>query len=434
MSTNSADNESNAHHRLLVALVVFLFFAWGLATVLIDTLIPKLKGLFTLSYTEVMLTQFSFFISYFLFSIPAGLVLSRIGYIRGAVLGLIVMAIGCALFSPAAALGIFPAFLVALFVMAAGITMLQVAANPFVELLGSERTSHARLTFAQAFNSLGTTIGPYIGARIILRSGVTIDTHGLSAPALAALRRSEAHALQLPFIVIAAVLVALAVVFWLMRDSKAPPVKGQAEFSAIAALLGRSRLVLGAIAIFTYVGAEVSIGSLMTNYLMQPSTLAARAEFAGELVSLYWGGAMIGRFAGSLILWLSRPGYVLAACAAGACALAVTSSLSLGVAAAATLIAVGLFNSIMFPTIFSLASEGLGEQTPNGSGLLCMAIVGGALVPLATGAVADATSLAASLFVPAACYVWIAVYGVLAARGLGLASPAALGTPATQSG
>lgn len=420
-TTETTSQESSSRHNLLVALVVFLFFAWGLATVLIDTLIPKLKGFFSLSYTEVMLTQFSFFISYFLFSIPAGLVLSRIGYIRGAVLGLGVMALGCVLFSPAATLGIFPAFLVALFVMAAGITMLQVAANPFVELLGSERTSHARLTFAQAFNSLGTTIGPYIGARLILHSGVTIDTHGLSGEAMAALRKSEAHALQLPFLVIAAVLVVLALVFWLLRGSRAPAVKGQAEFRAILALLGRSRLVLGALAIFTYVGAEVSIGSLMTNYLMQPSTLGAAAERAGELVSLYWGGAMIGRFAGSLILWISRPGYVLAACAAGACALAITSSLSLGVFAATTLIAVGLFNSIMFPTIFSLASEGLGEQTPNGSGLLCMAIVGGALVPLVTGAVADATSLATSLFVPAACYVWIAIYGVMAAQGLGLA-------------
>ncbi len=431
MST-SEGTESGARHRLLVALVVFLFFAWGLATVLIDTLIPKLKGLFTLSYAEVMLTQFSFFISYFLFSIPAGLILSRIGYIRAVVLGLVVMAAGCALFSPAAALGVFPAFLIALFVMAAGITMLQVATNPFVELLGPEKSSHARLTFAQAFNSLGTTIGPFIGARLILRTGVTIKTEGLSQAALAVSRSTEAHALQLPFVVIAAVLVALAVVFWALRNSKAPPVKGQAEFGAILSLLGRPRLVLGAVAIFTYVGAEVSIGSLMTNYLMQPTTLGAIAERAGELVSLYWGGAMIGRFAGSLILWLSRPGYVLTACAACACALAISSSLSLGVVAAATLIAVGLFNSIMFPTIFSLASEGLGEQTPNGSGLLCMAIVGGALVPLLTGAVADATTLATSLFVPAVCYVWIAIYGVLAARGLGLLPVAATPATATQ--
>ena len=405
----------------LVGLVVFLFFAWGFATVLLDTLVPKLKGLFELSYADVMLVQFSFFLSYFIFSIPAGLILSRIGYIRGAVLGLVVMAVGCLLFSPAASLGLFPAFLVALFVMAAGITMLQVAANPFIELLGSEATSHSRLTLAQAFNSLGTTIGPWIGATLILRGGVEIHAQGLSPAALAALRQSEAQSVQLPFLLIAAMLGALAIVFWFLRRSAAPPVAGQAKLSAIVALLGRPRLVLGALAIFVYVGAEVSIGSVLTNYLMQPTVLAAAAERAGKLVSLYWGGAMIGRFAGSYLLRRARPGLVLAVCAAGACLLAVTSSLSTGEVAAFSLIAVGLFNSIMFPTIFSLASEKLGAETPHGSGLLCMAIVGGAILPLMTGAVADATSLATALLIPAAAYVWIAVYGMWAARGLGLA-------------
>jgi FHS family L-fucose permease-like MFS transporter len=417
---NSA-TATRGSQRLLVVLVVFLFFAWGFATVLTDTLIPKLKGLFSLSYTDVMLTQFSFFLSYFIFSIPAGLILSRIGYIRGAVLGLAVMAAGALLFSPAAEMGYFPAFLIALFVMAAGITMLQVAANPFIELLGSEATSHSRLTLAQAFNSLGTTIGPWIGAVLILRTGVTVKTTGLSQAALAAARRTEAHAVQLPFLVIAGTLIALAVIFWLMRKSSAPPVAGQARLGAIPALLGRPRLVLGALAIFVYVGAEVSIGSLMTNYLMQPSVLALAAERAGTLVGLYWGGAMIGRFIGSVVLQQFKPGYVLACCALGACLLAMTSSFSNGEIAAFSLIAVGLCNSIMFPTIFSLASEQLGPETPNGSGLLCMAIVGGAIVPLITGAVADASTLAMSLLVPAVCYVWIAAYGVLAARGLGLA-------------
>lgn len=408
--------------RLLVVLVVFLFFAWGFATVLTDTLIPKLKGLFELTYTDVMLTQFSFFLSYFIFSIPAGLVLSRIGYIRGAVLGLVVMAAGALLFSPAAEMGSFPAFLFALFVMAAGITMLQVAANPFIELLGSEASSHSRLTLAQAFNSLGTTIGPAIGAAFMLRSGVTINKVGLSEAALAAARRTEAHAVQLPFLIIAGILIALAVTFWLMRKSSAPPVAGQASLGAIPALLGRPRLMLGTIAIFVYVGAEVSIGSLMTNYLMQPSVLAIAAERAGTLVGLYWGGAMIGRFIGSAVLRNFAPGLVLACCATATCLLAVTSSFSTGQIAAFSLIAVGLFNSIMFPTIFSLATEQMGPDTPNASGLLCMAIVGGAIVPLITGAVADRSTLALSLLVPAACYVWIGVYGVLAARGLGLSA------------
>jgi len=405
---------------LVVGLVVFLFFAWGFATVLIDTLIPKLKGLFALSYADVMLTQFSFFISYLIFSIPAGLILSRVGYVRGAVLGLVVMAAGCLLFAPAASLGLFPFFLLALFVMAAGITMLQVAANPFIELLGSEATSHSRLTLAQAFNSLGTTVGPWVGAVLILRGGVTVHSSGLSEAALTALRKTEAHAVQVPFLAIGATLVALAIVFWLLRNTNAPPVAGQARLSSIPALLTRPRLVLGAMAIFVYVGAEVSIGSLMTNYLMQPHVLAAAAERAGKLVSLYWGGAMVGRFIGSFVLQRLKPGLVLAACAGTACMLALASSQSTGEVAAYTLIAVGLFNSIMFPTIFSLASEQLGAETPNGSGLLCMAIVGGAIVPLITGAVADQAGLAIALFVPAACYVWIVTYGVLAARGLGL--------------
>ncbi len=410
--------------RLLVGLVVFLFFAWGFATVLNDILIPKLKGLFELNYTEVMLTQFSWFLSYFIFSIPAGLVLSRIGYLRGAVLGLAVAALGYMLFTPAAELGSFPAFMVALFVVAAGITMLQVAANPFIELLGTEATSHSRLTLAQAFNSLGTAIGPYVGAVLILSSGVTIKTAGLSQAALAAARRTEAHALQLPFFVFAALFLALAVVFWLLRKSAAPPVAGQARLSAILALLGRPRLVLGALAIFVYVGAEVSIGSVMTNYLMQPSVLAVTAERAGTLLSFYWGGAMVGRFAGAFVLRIVKPGLALAACAVGAGLLALISSQSVGPFAAYSLIAVGLFNSIMFPTIFSLATEQLGDETPNGSGLLCMAIVGGAIIPLITGAVADRVGLALSLIVPAVCYVWIVAYGVMAARGLGLTKAA----------
>jgi MFS transporter, FHS family, L-fucose permease len=406
--------------RLLIGLVVFLFFAWGFATVLNDTLIPKLKGLYALSYTDVMLTQFAFFLSYFIFSLPAGLVLSRIGYLRGAALGLVVTAIGCLLFTPAAYFDSYPPFLVALFVIAAGITMLQVAANPFIELLGSEATSHSRLTLAQAFNSLATAVGPVIGAMLILRSGVTINTAGLSGEALKALRRSEIAPIENLFVIMGVIFIALAITFWLMRNRSAPPVAGQARLSAIPALFNRPRLVFGAVAIFVYVGAEVSIGSLMTNYLMQPDVLAVTAARAGTLVSFYWGGAMVGRFIGAYVLRRARPGFVLAACAVGAGLLALVSSLSTGQAAAYTLIAVGLFNSIMFPTIFSLASEQLGEETPNGSGLLCMAIVGGAIVPVITGAVADRAGLALSLIVPAICYVFIGAYGVLAVRGLGL--------------
>jgi FHS family L-fucose permease-like MFS transporter len=265
----------------LTVLVVFLFFAWGFATVLIDSLVPKLKGLFDLSYAAVLLTQFSFFIGYFVFSIPAGFVLSRVGYMRSIVGGLVVMAGGCLLFAPAASIGSFPAFLFALFVMSAGITMLQVAANPFIAELGPEATSHSRLTLAQAFNSLGTTIGPWVGAAFILSGGVALDTKGLGPAALTALRRTEAHSVQLPFLGIAVVLTLLAAIYWMLRRSNAPSVSPQvASFGDVLRLVTRSRLMLGALAIFVYVGAEVSIGSVMTNYLMQPSVLGLAAVHA----------------------------------------------------------------------------------------------------------------------------------------------------------
>ena len=411
--------------RLLIGLVVLLFFAWGFATVLLDSLVPKLKGVFALSYTEVMLTQFSFFIGYFFFSIPAGFVLSRIGYIRSAILGLVVMICGCLLFSPAAASGVFAAFLLALFVMAAGITVLQVVANPFIAELGPVETSHSRLTLAQAFNSLATAIGPYVGAILILRGGVTINAEHLSAQALAAARIAQAHAVQLPFLMIAAGLAVVAILFWFMRRSVAPPVNAQmASFTAVWVLRNKPRLLLGALAIFLYVGAEVSIGSMMTNYLMQPSVLGFTPERAGKLVSFYWGGAMVGRFIGAFVLQRVRPGLVLAINAVFACGLAIVSGFSTGPVAAWSLIAVGLFNSIMFPTIFTLASENMGEETPNASALLVMAIVGGAIMPEVTGAVADHVSLAAALAVPAVCYVWILIYGILTARGLGLTARA----------
>ena len=411
---------------LLLGLVVFLFFAWGFATVLIDTLVPKLKGLFALSYAEVMLTQFSFFLGYFVFSIPAGFILSRIGYIRGAILGLVVMACGCLLFIPAAALAVFPAFLLALFVMAAGITMLQVVANPFIAELGPVASSHSRLTLAQAFNSLGTTLGPWVGAVLILRTGITVHAHDMTTAAIAAARRADAHSVQLPFVMIAVALALLAVAFWFLRRSAAPPVNAQmAKLSALWALRDRPRLILGTLAIFLYVGAEVSIGSIMTNYLMQPSVLGFPAERAGKFVSLYWGGAMVGRFIGAFVLTRVRPGFVLVFCAVCTTLLAITSSLTTGEAAAGSLLAVGLFNSIMFPTIFALASENLGTETPNGSALLVMGIVGGAIIPVITGALADRTSLATALIVPALCYIWILIYGWLTANGLGNESAAA---------
>ncbi len=390
-------------HPPLLFLVVTLFFSWGLATVLIDTLVPKLRSLFSLSYAEVLLTQFSFFISYLLFSIPASRLLSRIGYMNSIVTGLVVTACGCLLFAPAAAMGVFYGFLGALFVMAAGITLLQVTANPLIAQLGHPDRAHSRLNLAQAFNSLGTTIGPLIGAAMILGRHETTSAANLST-------------VQWPFLGIAAMLTLLAAIFWLQRHSPHLPFAAPETTFSGWTLLRRPRVAMGVLAIFVYVGAEVSIGSLMISDLMQPTTLGLAAPEAGDLVSLYWGGAMLGRFAGSAALIFFPAGRVLLAFAITAFSLVTTSSLSHGLLAAGTLLAVGLFNSIMFPTIFSLTLEGLGEDTPAGSGLLCMAIVGGAVIPPLTGLVADRFSLDSALGVPACCYVLVALFALLEKR------------------
>jgi len=390
---------SGAAIRGMTPLVVALFFIWGFSTVLIDSLIPKLKALFALGYAEVLLTQFAFFISYFIFSLPAAALLARIGYLRAIVVGLVVMAAGGLMFAPAAYLGLYPMFLAALFVMGSGITLLQVAANPLMANLGDEAGSSSRLTLAQAFNSLGTTIGPQVGAAVILGS----------------IQSSPDLATTAPFLGIAAILIVLASVFWIFRNSRAVPAaeKIQGEISLLALLKAHPSVSLGALSIFVYVGSEVTIGSFMTNYLMQPRTLGLAAVDAGRLVSFYWGGAMVGRFIGSYLLKKISPGLLLAGCAIAASLLALTSSLSDGWLAAGTIIAIGLANSIMFPTIFSLAIAGLGSETPRASGLVCMAIVGGAVIPPLAGLIADHSTLGTAILLPAVLYLWIAFYGII---------------------
>jgi FHS family L-fucose permease-like MFS transporter len=405
---------ATSRQRGMVALVVTLFFIWGFATVLVDTLVPKLKAAFALTYAEVMLTQFSFFLAYLVVSIPAGFLIARIGYIKGIVVGLLLMAVGCVLFAPAASLGTYPGFLLALFVMAGGITILQVAANPLIAILGSGESSHSRLTLAQAFNSLGTTIGPFVGAAFILTATTPPGDPASIAPALLeAYRHAEAQAVQTPFLGIACVLLVLALSFWFGRRQSADFPDRPEMPRATFAPLRKPRLALGALSIFLYVGAEVSIGSLLINYLMQSGMLGVDAPTAGRLIAIYWGGAMVGRFIGSAVLRRVPAGFVLAGCALGAALLASVSALSFGMVAAVAILAVGLCNSIMFPTIFSLAIENLGDETPQGSGILCLAIVGGAIVPVVTGFAADAFGLSMALFVPAVCYLWIAFYGVL---------------------
>jgi FHS family L-fucose permease-like MFS transporter len=399
-------------------LVVFaLFFIFGGITSLNDVLIPKLKALFTLTNGDVMLVQSAFFGAYFVISLPAAAVVRKIGYVRTAVLGLLMMTAGCLLFIPASSFGLFGVFLAALFVLAAGVTIVQVVANPLISMLGQPRTAHSRLTFAQAFNSLGTTLFPYVGSILILRSLAKIDPGQLSDAARSALRSQETPVIAQTYLGIAAALVLLAAVVWLRRNRlKEVSAEDHSVLGHPFALLRQRRFSFGALCIFLYVGAEVAIGSSIVLYLMQKSVLGLGPEEAGKLVPFYWGGAMLGRFVGAYLLRTFSPGKILACDAAVVIALLLISANTDGAVAAWSLLAVGLFNSIMFPTIFSLACEGLGPRAAEGSGIICMAIVGGAIVPWITGHAADWHGWQFALTVPALCYAGILSFGVYARR------------------
>ena len=397
-----------------LVIVTVLFFMWGLLTSLNDVLIPHLKSLYTLSYTQAMLVQFCFFGAYALVSLPAGALIRRIGYQRGAVTGLLIAASGCVLFYPAAQSG-YALFLFAFFVLASGITILQVAANPFVTVLGPARTASSRLTLTQAFNALGTTVGPALGGVLILSAAAlgADQVAALSAAEQAAYRANEAAAVQGPYLVLAAALALLAVLFALARL----PQVSHDDGSALAAgeqgsAWQYSHLVLGAVAIFLYVGGEVSIGSFLVNFLGEAHIAGLSHADAAQYVSLYWGGALVGRFIGFAVMRYVSPGKTLAVNSLGAIALVLVAIFAEGSVAMWAILAVGLCNSIMFPTIFSMALHGLGRHTGQGSGILCMAIVGGAIVPFIQGGVADAAGLQPSFLVPAACYLFILFYGV----------------------
>jgi len=398
-----------------LVVITVLFFMWGLLTSLNDVLIPHLKSVYTLNYVQAMLVQFCFFGAYAIVSLPAGALIRRIGYKRGAVAGLMVAALGCALFYPAAMSG-YALFLFAFFVLAAGITVLQVAANPFVTVLGPPATASSRLTLTQAFNSLGTTIAPALGGLLILEGmPAAVDAAQLAGDALASYRLQEAAAVQGPYLALAAALLVLALLFALVKL----PAIGHAGDTAQAArgsVLAHRHLVLGAIGIFLYVGGEVAIGSFLINFIGEPQIAGLEHGAAAKYVSYYWGGAMIGRFIGFAVMRRVSPGKALAFNAAASIVLLLVAILGSGALAMWAAIAVGLFNSIMFPTIFSMALHRLGAQTGQGSGILCMAIVGGAIVPFAQGALADAIGLQWSFFVPAACYLFILYFGIRYAR------------------
>jgi MFS transporter, FHS family, L-fucose permease len=414
VAAKSTDTTQATYASYLQGFVFALFFVFGGITSLDDVLIPKLKELFTLSYAEAMLVQSAFFAAYFIISIPAAALVRRIGYMRSAVVGLLTMTFGCVLFVPASAYGVFALFLGALFVVAAGITTVQVVSNPLISMLGPAATTSSRLTFAQAFNSLGTTIFPYVGSILILGKLASVDPKTLSGAALDTFRSIETQVIAHTYVGLAIALGLLAAVVFLRRKDLVEVAVDQTPILRAFNLLIRPRFAFGTLCIFLYVGAEVAIGSTMVNYLMQPGTLHLGAEEAGKHLLFYWGGAMVGRFIGAYVLRFFSPGKVLACVAAVVIALLLISANSEGMISGWSLLSIGLFNSIMFPTIFSLANEGLGKRAAEGSGVICMAIVGGAVVPLLTGKAADLWSLKVALIVPALCYCGILIFGWIA--------------------
>ena len=410
---NIVRTSATANYSRPLAVVTTLFFMWGFPTCLNDILVPHLKSIFDLSYARVMLVQFAFFSAYFLFSIPWSRVVNKIGYQRTMVIGLLTMAFGSFLFLPAASAASYPLFLTALLILAAGITGLQVAANPYVDLLGRPETASSRLDLTQAFNSLGTTIAPKVGGLLIL-SGAPMameQIRQLTPQALQAYRVHEAASVKMPYAVIGIALVLLAILIGTFRLPRIETAESSAR-KVDDSIWKHPNLLFGALGIFAYVGAEVSIGSFLVNYLGLPDIANLSAKTAAGFVSFYWGGAMVGRFLGAGLLRRFRPGSLLALCATIAAVLIIASMLLGGHTAMWTILAVGLFNSIMFPTIFSLGVAELGPLTGNGSGLLNMAIVGGAILPVIQGVIADHVGLHHAFVLPVICYLYILFYGL----------------------
>jgi MFS transporter, FHS family, L-fucose permease len=415
--TGSAAEAKGVDAPDLRIFVFALFFIFGGITSLNDVIIPKLKDLFTLNYFQANLVQSAFFGAYFVFSIPAAAIVRKYGYMLTAAIGLLMMTAGCLLFVPASLSGTFSMFLLALFVLAAGITTVQVVANPLISMLGAPATAPSRLTFAQAFNSLGTTIFPYVGSILILGSLATVDVTTLTGPALDLYRTQETQVVVRTYLGLAAALMVVAAVVWTRRNRLPPPPADDSSILRAFDLLKQRRFGFGALCIFLYVGAEVAIGSIIVNYLMEASIMGLGEQAAGKLVPLYWGGALVGRFIGAYALRIVSPGMVLAGVAASVIALLLLSASTSGAIAGWSLLGIGLFNAIMFPTIFSLASLDLGKRAAEGSGVICVAIVGGAIIPPLTGIVADTVgSLQMALIVPALCYLIIASFGLYAHR------------------
>lgn len=402
----AVNEQSNKNYLFPLTAMTTLFFLWGFITVLNDVLIPRLKGVFDLTYFEAMLVQFCFFGAYFIVSIPAGILVKQLGYKKGILTGLIVASIGCMLFYPAVVVHEYWLFLGALFVLAAGVTVLQVSANPYVAALGPEKTASSRLNLAQALNALGTTVGPYVGGILFFGTAGTLAASAASA-----------ESVKVPYLMLAAALLLIAIIFAFI---KLPEIEAHKEENNAAvesrSLTQAPHLTMGVLAIFCYVGGEVAIGSFLVNYFGEAHIAGLEEHAAAALISYYWGGAMVGRFIGSALLQKIAPSKAIAFNAFSVIALLLITIFTQGDVALYSVLAIGLFNSIMFPTIFSVAIEKLGSLTSKGSGWLCLAIVGGALVPLLQGFIADTVNIQQSFFVPMVCYVFIAWYGLNVVR------------------
>ncbi|WP_145477810.1 L-fucose:H+ symporter permease [Stenotrophomonas rhizophila] len=406
--------------RMALAVATTIFFMWGFLTCLNDILIPHLKAVFELNYAKAMLVQFTFFGAYFLMSLPAGRLVAHLGYKKGIVAGLAIAAVGALGFWPAAELRVYEAFLGALFVLATGITVLQVAANPYVALLGPEQTASSRLTLAQALNSLGTAIAPLFGGLLILGNTVKSadELAALGAAEQLAYRTQEAQSVQGPYVGLAIALALLAVFVYLFRLPALNETTEQADPGkhTLMDALRHRHVLFGVLGIFFYVGAEVSIGSFLVNYLSMPNIGGLTEQQATGYVSAYWTMAMIGRFAGSAIMTRFSPRILLTLFAAANALLLALTMASEGHVAMYSVVAIGLFNSIMFPTIFALSIERLGALTNKASSLLIMAIVGGAIIPFLQGLLADRIGLHLSFILPLLCYGYILFYGMWGSR------------------
>src|SRR6202046_1484605 len=370
--------DSSSSYKGPLAVVTTLFFMWGFLTCLNDILVPHLKSIFDLNYRQVMLVQFAFFGAYFLFSIPSAKIIDWIGYQRSMVVGLLAMGVGAFLFVPAASVPSYPLFLGALVVLAAGITCLQVAANPYVTVLGRPQTASSRLTLTQAFNSLGTSLAPSFGGLLILSAAPKSmeEIRAMAPDALRAYRLHEAATVKTPYVGLGIALVVLAVAIGSFKLPKIPQAQHKVGEKVNDSIWNHPNLIFGAIGIFVYVGVEVSVGSFLVNYFSQPEIGGMSEKVAASFVAFYWGGAMVGRFIGSGLLQKMRTGRLLGICSVCAAALVTISMLSTGHFAMWSIILVGFFNSIMFPSIFTLGVAELGPLTGDGSGIMIMAIVG----------------------------------------------------------